>query len=492
MNARLLRVVAEIRSLWKRCGLDEPDLGRPIVRPPEDYGKPVGEVARGVLKRDALRAKRAFEYGVLLVRQSILACVVGVLTGVCGVAFQYATSQASLFFFRSESLGGVRPLYFLPFVGLAIVWLYRRAKLSVYAGTNEVVDALTSREKPSLLLAPLIFLCSVLTHLCGGSAGREGAALQLGGCVGLGVAKIFERFFRLQAHETHVAILCGMSGGFAAVFNAPLTATVFALEIACVGVVYYPAFLPALLTALLGASLASSCGFHSMARSISPAPLTFELASRTIIFGVLCGLACVFFCSTIRRVTKRATLLFANDYSRVFFGGVCVVLATLAVRFWGANSYNGMGLTNIVQAFNGEADPWDFVLKTIFTALSLGCGYKGGEIVPALAVGATFGAFAAPLLGVGAELGASLGMVALFCGTTNCTITALLLGVELFGFQNAPLFAIVCGVAYLTSGHAGLYRSQRVFFSKLTANPYDPRLYDVLKEDVEFLKRLRR
>jgi len=489
MNARLLRIVARIRLFWKRSGLSEPDSGKPIVRPPEDYGKPTAEVALGVLKRDGLRAKRAFEYGVLLIRQSMLACVVGVLTGVCGVAFQFTTTQASRIFLWSESFGGVRALYFLPLVGLVIVWLYHRSKLSVYAGTNEVVEALTSREKPSPLLAPLVFLCSVLTHLCGGSAGREGAALQLGGCVGLGVGKAFERFFRLQPHEMHVAIVCGMSGGFAAVFNAPLTATVFALEIACVGVVYYPAFLPALLTALWGASFASACGFQSMARTISETPPTptFDLVFPTIVFGVLCGLVCVFFCSTIRRVTKRATLCFSNDYFRAFCGGSCVVVATL---FFGSR-YNGTGLTNITQAFDGKVGSWDFVLKTLFTAVSLGCGYKGGEIVPALATGATFGAVVAPLLGMDPELGVALGMVALFCGTTNCPIASLFLGVELFGFQNASIFAIVCGVAYLTSGHAGLYRSQRVFFSKLTANPYDPRLYDMLREDLEFLKRSR-
>ncbi len=490
MKARLLRIVAKIRAFWRKSGLGEPDLGEPIVRPLEDYGKPTSEVALGVLKRDGLRAKRAFEYGVLLIRQSILACVVGVLTGVCGVSFQYATSEASRFFLQCESSGrGVRVLFFLPLIGLLIVWLYRRSKLSVYAGTNEVVEALISREKPSLLLAPLVFLGSVLTTLCGGSAGREGAALQLGGCIGLGVGKVFERLFRIQPHESRVAILCGMSGGFAAVFNAPLTATVFALEIACVGMFYYPAFLPALLAALWGSSFASACGFHSMARTISETPtLTFDLASRTIVFGVLCGLVCVFFCSTIRRTTKRVASSFSNDYLRAFCGGLCVVLATLAL---GTNAYNGTGALNIDQAFIGKSDPWDFVLKTLFTAVSLGCGYKGGEIVPALAVGATFGAFAAPLLGTSAELGVPLGMVALFCGTTNCPITSLVLGVELFGFQNASLFAIVCGVSYLTSGHAGLYRSQRVFFSKLTANPYDPRLYDELIEDAQFLERMR-
>ena len=483
MKACLLRIAAKIRALWMESGLGESDVGKPIIRPLEDNDRSTSEVASDVLKRDRLCAKRAFEYGALLIRQSILAGVVGVLAGLCGVLFRYATLEARPLFFQGESLfGGVRALFFLPLVGLLIVWLYRLLKLSVYAGTNDVVESLNSCKKPSfsILLAPLVFLSSVLTILCGGSTGREGAALQFGGCVGLGVGKVFERFFHIRPCETRVAILCGMSGGFAAVFSAPLTAAVFALEIACVGIFYYPAFLPALLAALCGSSLAAACGFHRMARTISETTLTFGLTLRTVVFGVLCGLVCIFFCSTIRRMTKRAATVFSNDYSRAFCGGLCVVLATLAL---GTTAYNGTGCFNVDQAFIGKSDSWDFVLKTLFTAVTLGCGYKGGEIVPALAVGATFGAFVAPLLGTGAELGVPLGMVALFCGTTNCPITSLFLGVELFGFQNAPLFAIVCGVAYLTSGHAGLYRSQRVYFSKLTAKTYDPRPYDESAEN---------
>ena len=293
--------------------------------------------------------------------------------------------------------------------------------------------------------------------------------MQLGGCVGLGAGRVF----RLDATALKIAILCGMSGGFAAVFGTPLTATVFALEIACVGVVYYPALLPALIAALVGSAIPASLGLTPFYYELPDFPETsVALVGKTLLFGALCGAVCVFFCAAVRRTTRSFYARFPNDYFRVEFGALCVIVGTLLL---GTNDYNGTGIGLVEEALAGRAAPVAFFWKTIFTALTLGAGFKGGEIVPVFAVGASFGCVVGPLLGIDPTFGAALGMIGVFCGATNCPLTSIVLSVELFGAQNAVLFAIVCGVGFATSGRVGLYASQRMLHSKTAFEKDDVR-----------------
>ena len=418
------------------------------------------ERAREALRRDGETTRRVGRLLETLGRQVLFATGVGLTAGVVGAAFQAAMNAASRSFAANYAIGFPWALLFLPAVGLAIVALYNAARLSVDAGTDRVVASLTSEKKASLWLGPLIFLTSTLTQLCGGSAGREGAALQLGGCVGLGAG----RLFRLDASALKIAILCGMSGGFAAVFGTPLTATVFALEIACVGVVYYPALLPASVAALVGSAIPASLGLAPFRYELPDFPETsVALIGKTLLFGALCGAVCVFFCAAVRRTTRSFFARFPNDYFRVAFGALCVIVGTLLL---GTNAYNGTGIGLVEEALAGRAAPDAFFWKTSLTALTLGAGFKGGEIVPVFAVGASFGCVAGPLLGIDPTLGAALGMIGVFCGATNCPLTSIVLSVELFGAQNAVLFALVCGVGFATSGRVGLYRSQRALYSK--------------------------
>lgn len=445
------------------------------------------DVFKRTLEKLKERGTRSWRYLVVLIEQIVLASLIGLVAGVVGAAFQWSMRYAAAFFLAKGAAGvetgSLRPIFLLPVAGVAIVFLYRLARLSVDAGTNQIVDSLTGEKKASLWLAPLIFVGSTITQFFGGSAGREGAALQLGGCVGLGTGRIL----KLKDSTLHIAILCGMSGAFAAVFGAPLTAAVFALEIACVGVVYYPAFLPALISATIGSACSSYCGLNGF-RYAFPAfeANVLSLAPQAVALGLACGVVCIFFCSTIRIVGRSFARRFPNDYLRVVFGGSCIAAATAIL---GTNAFNGTGLTNIQTALEGNAGWADFILKTLFTAVSLGAGFKGGEIVPALAVGATFGSVAGQALGLSPEQGAGLGMIAVFCGATNCPLTALILSVEFFGAQNALVFAIVCGVCYMTSGSAGLYRSQTVLFSKLTANPFDEGVKKVMENDPVMMKK---
>ena len=401
----------------------------------------------------------------------VLGAVVGSIAGLVGSAFLWGMNHASQLFLASEEAaaesGYPRLLFALPVVGVAIVALYSVARTSIDAGTNQVVEALVSEKKPSLLLAPLIFASSIMTQVCGGSAGREGAALQLGGCVGLGVG----RALRFHATGLKMAIFCGMAGGFSAVFGAPLTAAFFAVEVGCVGLVYYPALLPSLVSAAVASGIAKSLGFAPFFCALPVFPSTSALLiARVLLLGLLCGLTSVFFCTAIRVATKSMARRFSNDYWRIIFGGSLVATATVLL---GTNAYNGTGALLVERATQGDANLQDFALKILLTAATLGAGFKGGEIVPLLAVGSTFGCAWGELLGIEPSLGAALGMTALFCGATNCPIAALLLGMEFFGAQNALLFALACAATYAVSGRSGLYKSQKLAFSKASGRAVD-------------------
>ncbi len=401
----------------------------------------------------------------------LLGAVVGSIAGLVGSAFLWGMNHASQLFLASEEAaaesGYPRLLFALPVVGVAIVALYSVARTSIDAGTNQVVEALVSEKKPSLLLAPLIFASSIMTQVCGGSAGREGAALQLGGCVGLGVG----RALRFHATGLKMAIFCGMAGGFSAVFGAPLTAAFFAVEVGCVGLVYYPALLPSLVSAAVASGIAKSLGFAPFFCALPVFPSTSALLiARVLLLGLLCGLTSVFFCTAIRVATKSMARRFSNDYWRIIFGGSLVATATVLL---GTNAYNGTGALLVERATQGDANLQDCALKILLTAATLGAGFKGGEIVPLLAVGSTFGCAWGELLGIEPSLGAALGMTALFCGATNCPIAALLLGMEFFGAQNALLFALACAATYAVSGRSGLYKSQKLAFSKASGRAVD-------------------
>lgn len=487
MVERLCRIVSRWNAWLDEGGTRED--ARAVSRPFDDFDESPLELATDALRRDEERAGQATRRVLRLTAQLLFASLIGTATGLVGAAFLYSMNTASAFFLASEKTatsGEFRWLLALPFAGLVIVFLYRAAKLSIDAGTNQVIESLVSEKKPSLWLAPLIFVGSTLTQAFGGSAGREGAAIQLGGCVGLGAG----RLLRLRSQGLKTAIYCGMAGGFSSILGAPMTAAVFSVEVGCVGVMYYPALLPTLVASAVASGVTRSLGFAPFFHAQPVFPTTSpELILRVLALGLLCGLASMFFCSAIRRATRTMASRFPNDYARVFFGGCLVVAMTALAR---TDAYNGTGILLVERAAGGDAAPWDFFLKTLFTAATLGAGYKGGEIVPTLAVGATFGGYYGAVLGLDASLGASLGMVAVFCGATNCPIASLILGVEFFGSPNALLFALVCATTYMASGRSGLYGSQRLFFSKASDQIYDPRLSPRLRDEFESLTRRRR
>lgn len=392
-----------------------------------------------------------------------LAGLTGIACGFAGAAFTWCVAQAT-------ALRGAHPwlLFCMPLAGLVIVWSYQAWGMENDIGTNQIIASVRGDERPTLRLAPLIFLGSVLTHLTGGSAGREGAALQIGGSISAGIA----RLLRLKEHSTNTIIQCGMAGLFSALFGTPLTATVFALEVVNVGHLYYSALFPCLLSALIAGAVPQALGLPGESYLLSGAPEAAVLPlAQTGVLAVAAAVLSILFCLLMHGTGRAYKRYLPNPCLRILAGAGLVILLTLLE---GSGDYNGAGGQIIEHAVEGRVRvPWAFALKMLFTALTLGAGFKGGEIVPTLFIGSTFGCAAAPLLGLEPSFGAAVGMIALFCGVTNCPLASILLSVELFGSGALPFFALACALAFLLSGRFSLYSSQKIVYSKLEARLND-------------------
>ena len=382
--------------------------------------------------------------------------LIGGVGGVIGSAFHIGVDYAT-------RIRTAHPwiLYLLPLLGLVIAGLYRLAKVEG-KDTNAVIESVHFGKNVPVLLVPVIFLSTVLTHLGGGSAGREGAALQIGGGIGFETG----RLLHLGQKDLPLATLCGMSAVFSALFGTPLTATVFAMEVISVGVFYYAGLLPCLTAALVGYGV-------SLAMSVPPTRFTVAapgLNAWTMVLVILlaigCGVVSILFCRGLQGSGRLAAKLLPNPFVRVFVGGLLVIALTLLV---GSTDYNGAGMSVVEQAVGGQVSGWAWILKLLFTAVTIGFGFKGGEVVPSFFVGAAFGCLLGGFLGLPAGFGAAIGLVAVFCGAVNCPIASVLLSVEIFGIGGLLYFAMACAISYLLSGYCGLYSSQTILYSKLRA-----------------------
>ena len=388
----------------------------------------------------------------------LYACAVGLLVGPVATAFHYGIDLVT-------ELRQAHPwiVCFLPVGGPLIVLLYRMCGMAEDRGTNLVLVAARNATPMKLRTAPLIFLSTIMTHLFGGSAGREGAALQLGGSL----AAYVGRKMRLGFDDSRLLIMCGMAGAFSALFGTPITAAIFAMEVTSVGVIYYAAIVPCLVSSLTGFQVARFLGLHEtvgysvgIAKTITPLSMV-----QVAVLGLLCALISIVFCEAMHISTRLYARFLPNPALRAAVGGFLVLLLTILV---GNQFYSGAGDPIIRSLLEGETIPQAFLLKILFTALTLGAGFRGGEIVPALTTGCAAGTLLGPLLGLPHGFSGGLGMAAVFCGATNCPLTAIFLAYELFGGRGLPLYALCCGVSYMLSGYYGLYSEQRFMTSKTT------------------------
>lgn len=386
----------------------------------------------------------------------MLASPVGVVVGLMGVLFHFAVEQATHFQQQYPWL-----LYLLPLGGIIIVLLYQKTGMEKDMGTNTVIQAVRGENPLRFRAAPLIFISTVITHLLGGSSGREGAALQIGGSMGARMAD----WLRLNQREHQTLIMCGMSACFAALFGTPLTATIFVLEVISVGVMHYAALVPCLTSALIGYGIANLFHIQPTSFVIASMPqIGIFSAVQVAALSVLCALVSVLFCVSMHQAGKLYKKYLPNPLVRAVTGGFIVIALTLLV---GTRNYNGAGMAMIERAVAGETEWFAFLMKIIFTAATLGAGFKGGEIVPTFFVGSTFGCAMAPLLGLDPSFGAGIGIAALFCGVVNCPVASFVLAIELFGGQGAVFFGIASAISYMMSGYYGLYSGQKIMYSKL-------------------------
>lgn len=405
------------------------------------------------------KAEHNFNRLIVSIKWVIFSIVVGIVAGLCGTAFYFCLSVVTDFRMKYPWL-----LYFLPLGGVAIVFLYHIFKDDNDTGTNLVISAIHSDDKLPFQMAPLIFISTLITHLFGGSAGREGAALQMGGSIGSSIGRVF----RFDEKDKHVMIMCGMSAAFSALFGTPMAAAIFSMEMISVGVMYYIALVPCVISSLIAHGIATYFNATNKFFIIDDIPdFTIFNSIKISILAIFCALVSILLCVALHSSEWAYKKYFKNRYTRAFVGGCLVIVATLLV---GNQTYNGTGINVIQSSINGSVRPEAFILKIIFTALTLGAGYKGGEIVPSFFVGATFGCLFGNIIGFSPSLCAAVGMTSLFCGVTNCPITSLLISFELFGYDGMPYFLLAIPFSYMLSGYFGLYRSQRIVYSKYKTN----------------------
>ena len=404
------------------------------------------------------------QYAVTLLKWMVLGGVIGLVGGIIGSLFHIGVDTAT-----QMRLAHPWVLYLMPVGGLAIVGLYRLTKTEG-KGTNDIIASVHFGEQVPGLLVPVIFVSTVITHLCGGSAGREGAALQIGGGIGYQAG----RLLRLGEKDLPLATLCGMSGVFAALFGTPLTATVFALEVISVGVLYYAGLVPCLTAALTGYLVSVLMGVPPTRFTVTVPGLEVRTMLLVMVLALLCAVVSILFCRGLHGVEHLLKWTLKNPYLRVAVGAAVLIGLTLLTN----GDYNGAGMEVIGRAIAGQADPWAWVWKLLFTAITIGCGFKGGEVVPSFFVGAAFGCVAAGWLGLPAGFGAAMGLVSVFCGAVNCPLASIILSVELFGSGDLLYFAMACSISYLISGYCGLYSSQTILYSKLRAEFINVRTHE--------------
>lgn len=346
----------------------------------------------------------------------LLGGIIGVAGGVIGSLFHIGVNYAT-------AIRGAHPwiLYLMPVGGLAIVGLYKLCHLEG-KGTNAIIESVHFGESVPILLVPVIFVSTVITHL----------------------------------------------------FGTPLTATVFALEVISVGVLYYAGLVPCITAAMAAFGVSALMGVEPTRFTVSMPRVTLELMLPVVVLSILCALVSILFCKGLHWTERLLDRGFRSPWVRVLAGSVLLIGMSLLTN----GDYNGAGMDVIARALRGDVSGWAWLWKLLFTAVTIGCGFKGGEVVPSFFVGAAFGCFMGGLLGLPAGFAAAIGLVAVFCGAVNCPVASVLLSVELFGSAGAPYFAVACALSYLLSGYCGLYSSQTILYSKLRAEFINVRTHE--------------
>jgi H+/Cl- antiporter ClcA len=384
---------------------------------------------------------------------------IGILSGTSSAALLSALEWATGW---RESHSWI--LLLLPLGGLLSGLIYHCVGKSVEAGNNLLLEEIHDPQTViPLRMVPLVLLGTTLAHLFGASVGREGTAVQMGAAL----ADRLTQIFRLQGVDRRIVLMAGISGGFASVFGTPLAGMLFGLEVLAFGKFRYDGLFICLIAAIVGDRITLAWGLHHQIYHIPIVPqLTIWGLLAAMIAGAIFGLTARLFATLTHQIGAYFKAKISYPPLRPFVGGI---LVAIAIQLIGHTKYIGLGIPTIVSAFNTQLPPWDFAAKIALTALSLGSGFKGGEVTPLFYIGATLGNAIAPLTGLPAPLLAGMGFVGVFAGAANTPLTSTLMAIELFGVPAGIYAGIACVCSYLCSGHTGIYRSQRVGLSKYAA-----------------------
>lgn len=407
--------------------------------------------------------------------ETLLAVPVGLLAGSASALFLWALDRVTETRWENPWL-----LWLLPIGGFAVGWLYHKIGSKAEGGTNLVLEQIHAPGGGvPARMAPLVLIGTLITHLFGGSAGREGTAIQMGGSL----ASAFARLCRIDAENLRVLLMAGVAAGFGSVFGTPLAGAIFALEVLVIGRVRYDALIPVLVASIVGDVTCSAWGIHhaiyhiglgnSTALHTALDPL---LMARVVGAALIFGLVSRFFAEITHALQNAFKRLVTYAPLRPVFGGAIVIAL---VYIAGTRDYLGIGVSSpdpaavtLLSSFHvGGATTWSWAWKFLFTAVTLASGFKGGEVTPLFFIGATLGHALALALGAPVDLFAGLGFIAVFAGATNTPLACTLMGIELFGAHYAVYFAVACWIAYALSGHSGIYSAQRLGIPKHPAPP---------------------
>lgn len=385
-----------------------------------------------------------------LIKWLLIAVIVGSLAG----------SASAFFLISLDYVTEIRDfnmwlIALLPLSGLIIGLTYHYWGSNVLKGNNQLLEEFYSpKQVIPFKMAPLVLFGTLMTHLFGGSAGREGTAVQMGGAI----ADQFTKVFQLRPRDRKMLIIMGISAGFASVFGTPIAGAIFALEVLIMGRMRYEAILPAFMAAYIADYTCHLWGAAHTSYTIYEVPVMDPLNFLlSIIAGILFGITALVFSRSTHFFTQLFNQKFSYPPIRPLIGGVVIA----AVVFLSDSTrYLGLGIPIIVNAFEEQVLPYDFLLKILFTAFTLGAGFKGGEVTPLFFIGACLGNALVWIIPLPISLLAGMGFVAVFSGATNTPIACTIMAIELFGAESALYTAIACVVAYLFSGHNGIYGSQ--------------------------------
>jgi H+/Cl- antiporter ClcA len=419
-----------------------------------------------------------------LIRWTLLIIPVALAIGSVVALFLWLLTLAIHFRFEHKWL-----LFLLPLAGLLIHFIYQWFGQSSERGNNLIIDEI--HEPGGGIpkgMAPVILITTIITHLFGGSAGREGTAVQIGGSI----AAMFGKWFKLNDSDLQMMLTAGIAAGFGAVFGTPLTGAIFAIEVLTIGKLKYNALFPALIASVIGDITVALWGVHHTAYHIDVIaktpyflstylPIDILLVVKVIFAAAIFGLVSYLFAVMVHELKSFFLKIFTIKLLIPITGGLIIIGLTYIL---GKSDYLSLGVDaehpgsiTITSAFHiGGADVWSWLWKTIYTTITLATGFKGGEVTPLFYIGATLGNTLSALLNAPVSLFAALGFIAVFAGATNTPLACTFMGIELFGGEYALLFGIACFTAYLFSGHTGIYTSQRIAISKIDDKNFTDRI----------------